>query len=60
MPFVAGRQILSTLNFGESVTSFKRETGESGDINVCSNKTLSCYPNYTNGLYSENNLSNKA
>ena len=34
------------------------KTGESGDINVCQNKTLNCYPNYMNGLHSENNLSN--
>ena len=34
------------------------ENGKSGDINVCRNKTLNCYPNYTNGLYSENYLSN--
>ena len=39
-------------------TIFIWETGESGDINVCRNKTLNCYPNYVNGLYSENTLSN--
>ena len=38
--------------------SFIWEIGESGDENVYWNKTLNCYPNYTNGLYSENNLSN--
>ena len=38
--------------------TFIWETGESGDINVCRNKTLNCYPNYVNGLYSENTLSN--
>ena len=40
------------------VQIFIWETRESGDINVCRNKTLNCYPNYMNGLYSENNLSN--
>ena len=38
--------------------TFIWETRESGDINVCWNKTLNCYPNNMNGLYSENNLSN--
>ena len=27
------------------VFSFKWETGESGDINMCQNKTINCYPN---------------
>ena len=40
------------------ISCFIWETGESGDINVFWKKTLNCYPNYTNGLYSENNLSN--
>ena len=31
-------------------SSFIWETGESGDINVCRNKTLNCYPNNTNEL----------
>ena len=38
--------------------TFIWETGESGDINVCQNTTLNCYPNYMNRSYSENNLSN--
>ena len=52
----SGKSFLLSLYFS---TDFIWEVEESGDINVCWNKTLNCYPNYTNGLYSENNLSNK-